>query len=214
MPIGMVPKPHSSNLHLVTDHSTGDHMLNSFIVHTNSSIKLDNLQHFGMILRTVIAEHSRTPTWLFKSDVSAAYCRIPMHPLWQIKQINTFQGQWHVYHNLCLSLPRPLTLHGRCLVIWDGPNTSPLWTIWVMVPMQTSETTTPLWWIGPPTCQKEAGVRQIPRDHWHGCQPYQHDYVYVAKFSQRPYLGQLSLHWYLTVNETSCNWMAEDPGLD
>ena len=100
MLIGVVPKPHSSNLCLVTDHSAGNHALNSFIARTDSSIKLDNLQHFGAILRTVIAEHSHAPMWLFKSDVSATYQRIPMHPLWQIKQINTFQGQWHVDHNL------------------------------------------------------------------------------------------------------------------
>jgi len=50
MLIGVVPKPHSTGLHLITDHSTGDHALNNLITHANSSIKLDNLQHFGMIL--------------------------------------------------------------------------------------------------------------------------------------------------------------------
>jgi len=100
MPIGVVPKPHSTNLRLVTDHSAGDHALNNFITRADSSIKLDNLQHFGSILRAVISEHGRPPSWLFKSDVSAAYRRIPMHPLWQIKQVNTFQGLCFVDQNM------------------------------------------------------------------------------------------------------------------
>lgn len=33
---------------------------------------------------------------LFKSDVSAAYRRLPMHPLWQVKQIITVKGLRHV----------------------------------------------------------------------------------------------------------------------
>ena len=33
---------------------------------------------------------------LFKLDVSAAYQRLPLHPLWQIKQIVTVDDSWHV----------------------------------------------------------------------------------------------------------------------
>ena len=39
---------------------------------------------------------SHTPHWLFKSDVSAAYHCWPMHPLWQLKQIVTIDGEQHV----------------------------------------------------------------------------------------------------------------------
>ena len=38
---------------------------------------------------------------LFKSDVSAAYQRLPLHPLWQIKQIITVDGFQHV--DCCMS---------------------------------------------------------------------------------------------------------------
>jgi len=31
MPNGVIPKPHSSDLRLVTDHSAGEHALNNFI---------------------------------------------------------------------------------------------------------------------------------------------------------------------------------------
>jgi hypothetical protein len=33
---------------------------------------------------------------MFKSDVSAAYRRLPLHPLWQIKQIITVDGIRHI----------------------------------------------------------------------------------------------------------------------
>ena len=36
---------------------------------------------------------------MFKSDVSAAYRRLPLHPLWQIKQIVTIDGIRHVDRN-------------------------------------------------------------------------------------------------------------------
>ena len=100
MPIGVVPKPHSSGLHLVTDNSAGDYVLNSFITCVDASIKLDDLQDFGSILQVVITEHGCTPAWLFKSNVAAAYRCIPMHPLWQIKQVNTFQGLHHINQNM------------------------------------------------------------------------------------------------------------------
>jgi hypothetical protein len=36
---------------------------------------------------------------MFKSDVSQAFHHLPMHPLWQVKQIITFEGQRHVDRN-------------------------------------------------------------------------------------------------------------------
>jgi hypothetical protein len=40
--------------------------------------------------------HPDTALIMFKSDVSAAYRRLPLHPLWQIKQIVTVDGVRHV----------------------------------------------------------------------------------------------------------------------
>ena len=76
IPIGVVPKPHSTNSWLITDHSTGKFALNNFITKVDSTIHLDNLQDFGMALHTVVAHNSHAPAWLFKSDVLAAYCHI------------------------------------------------------------------------------------------------------------------------------------------
>src|SRR5882724_12988904 len=100
MPIGVIPKPCSTDFHLVMDHSAGEFALNNYIAKSDSSIRLDSLQDFGTALRAVIACDGHTSVWLFKSDVSAAYRRIPMHPLWQLKQINTFQGMRHIDRNM------------------------------------------------------------------------------------------------------------------
>jgi hypothetical protein len=40
--------------------------------------------------------HPDTTLILFKSDVSAAYRRLPLHPLWQVKQIVTINKVRHV----------------------------------------------------------------------------------------------------------------------
>src|SRR5882724_13441169 len=100
MPIGVIPKPHSTYFRLVTDHSTRELTLNNYITKADSTIHLDSLQDFGTLLRAAVDRKGHMPAWLFKSDVSAAYRQIPMHPLWQLKQINTFQGLQHVDHNM------------------------------------------------------------------------------------------------------------------
>ena len=109
MSIGVIPKPHLSDLCLVTDHSASKHMLNNFIACTDASIKLDRLQVFGTTLHTVLTCHGHPPAWLFKSEIAAAYHRIPMHLLWKIKQISTFEGLQHVDHNMAFrshTMPR------------------------------------------------------------------------------------------------------------
>jgi len=80
-PIGAVPKPHSTNLHLINDHSAGPHSLNSWIDKSDGHICLDNLHDLGIILRSVSMRVGHPPRWLFKSDVSAVYRHWPMHPL-------------------------------------------------------------------------------------------------------------------------------------
>jgi len=77
IPIGVVPKPHSSDLCLVTDHSAGEHVLNIFITCSDSTIKLDSLQDFRSTLNVILSLHGHPPAWIFKPDVYAAYLHIP-----------------------------------------------------------------------------------------------------------------------------------------
>ena len=98
MPIHAVLKPGSTDLRLVTDHSSGPFSLNSMIQHSDiSGYPLDNLKHLGEILLDLHHKtKSTTPLIVFKSDVSEAYRLLPVHKKWQIKQVNTFDGLRYV----------------------------------------------------------------------------------------------------------------------
>ena len=96
MPIGVVPKPHSDRFRLVVDQSAEPHSQNSMIPKSEASIWLDSMHDLGHILRSVRASHPDQRLVMWKSDVTHAYCLMPMHPLWQIRQVMTINGLHHV----------------------------------------------------------------------------------------------------------------------
>jgi hypothetical protein len=51
--VGVVPKPQSDKFRLVNDLSAGPHAPNSWIAYDDSSVRFDNFQDFGSILRNV-----------------------------------------------------------------------------------------------------------------------------------------------------------------
>jgi hypothetical protein len=86
MPIHAVPKPHSTNLCLVTNHSAGNYSLNSMIKQEDiAGFPLDNMTHLGKMLLRKRKEFPDKKLLLFKSNILDAYRHLPMHPLWQIK---------------------------------------------------------------------------------------------------------------------------------
>jgi hypothetical protein len=58
--------------------------------------KMDTISNLIAALLRYRQKHPNTVLILFKSDVSAAYRRLPLHPLWQIKQIVTIDEDRHV----------------------------------------------------------------------------------------------------------------------
>jgi len=97
MPIYAVPKPNQSDHHLVTDQHYGKYFLNSLIQHDKvTGFPLDNMVHFGEMLMDLDKKGPNKRRVAWKSDVVEAYRILPMHPLWQIKQINTINGKRHV----------------------------------------------------------------------------------------------------------------------
>jgi hypothetical protein len=58
--------------------------------------KMDSISDLIGALLRYRRDHPNTALILFKSDVSAAYRRLPLHPLWQIKQIVTIDQIRHV----------------------------------------------------------------------------------------------------------------------
>lgn len=99
IPLWVVPKPHSDKLHLVVDQSAGNFSPNSFISHEDASVHLDSLCALGATLIQVRVQFGDIPLVLFKTDVSQAYRRLPMHPLWQLHQVVTIDGKHHVDNN-------------------------------------------------------------------------------------------------------------------
>jgi hypothetical protein len=95
-PIGVVPKPHSEKLRMVVDQSAEPFSPNSLIPKSERSVHMDGLHQLGRALRRARAEHPTCGLVLFKSDVSRAYRLIPMHPLWQLRQVATIAGEKHV----------------------------------------------------------------------------------------------------------------------
>jgi hypothetical protein len=61
--------------------------------------KMDSIADLVHALLRYRRSNPNSPLVMFKSDVSAAYRRLPLHPLWQIKQIATIDGVRHVDRN-------------------------------------------------------------------------------------------------------------------
>ncbi|KAJ7191874.1 hypothetical protein GGX14DRAFT_578605 [Mycena pura] len=81
--LGVVPKPQSEKLRMVVDHSFGEFSPNLMIPREAiAGAKLDSLKHLGDRLLELRRRH--------------AYQRLPMHPLWQMKQTVIIDGQRHV----------------------------------------------------------------------------------------------------------------------
>ena len=101
-PVHAVPKPRSQKLRLVNDHSAGTYSLNSMIARGDVvGAKMDSISDLIGALLRYRKKHPKTTLILFKSDVSAAYRRLPLHPLWQVKQIVTIDGVRHVDRCTC-----------------------------------------------------------------------------------------------------------------
>ena len=99
MPIHAVPKPGSAKFRLVTDHSMGMYSLNCMISRDDiAGVTLDNIQDLGRALRFIHQQEPGINLILWKADVSEAYRQMPMHPLWQLKQVVSIGSTRHVDH--------------------------------------------------------------------------------------------------------------------
>jgi hypothetical protein len=102
MPIHAVPKPHSADLRMVNDHSAGPFSLNNMIDHSQvTGFPLDNMRHLGEMLFDIRQKDKDAHLTLWKSDIADAYRLLPMHPLWQVKQVVTVDNERYIDRNLC-----------------------------------------------------------------------------------------------------------------
>ena len=99
MPIYAVPKPHSSDLRLVTDQSYGKYSPNSMIQHDKvTGFPLDNMMNFGEMLIDLERRAPGEEKVAWKSDIAEAYRILPMHKHWQVKQVVRVDDECHVDH--------------------------------------------------------------------------------------------------------------------
>ncbi|KAF8814652.1 hypothetical protein BYT27DRAFT_7081565 [Phlegmacium glaucopus] len=99
IPLWVVPKPHSDKLRLVVDHSTGNYSPNLYISSADAKVHLDTLRALGAALLRARKEHGDRKLTLFKMDVLQAYQRLPVHPLWQLRQVIMIDNLHHVDNN-------------------------------------------------------------------------------------------------------------------
>jgi hypothetical protein len=97
MPIHVIPKPNTVNFRLITNLSAGDFAPNTMIdKSTVTNLPLDTISELGAALIAFRRIHGNVTLVMWKSDVSQAYRRMPMHRRWQMKQIHTIDGERYV----------------------------------------------------------------------------------------------------------------------
>ena len=100
VPLWVIPKRDSDNLRLIVDHSAGNFSPNMYIPGNEGRVHLDSLHQLGTALIKVRQEHgANVELVLFKSDISQAYRRLPVHPLWQLHQVVRIDDGLHVDRN-------------------------------------------------------------------------------------------------------------------
>ncbi|CAA7269722.1 unnamed protein product [Cyclocybe aegerita] len=123
VPVTIATKAHSEKLRLCVNHSAEPAARNSLIPKCHVSVPLDNLHDLSRALcnaRASLGPDSRIVLW--KSNVKRAYRCIPMHPLWQIKQVVKLDGSFNVDRNNNFGSRAGGSLWGRVfsLVLWIG----------------------------------------------------------------------------------------------
>ncbi|KIY61573.1 hypothetical protein CYLTODRAFT_477608 [Cylindrobasidium torrendii FP15055 ss-10] len=81
---------HAVHHRLVSHHSAGPFCQNSMIDRTETAgPRMDTLHQFVPMLRAFKRRNPGKEAVLWKSDMAGAFRTLPMHPLWQIKQVMT-----------------------------------------------------------------------------------------------------------------------------
>lgn len=83
----------------MTDHSAGMYSLNRMISQDDiAGVTLENVQDLGRALQFIHQQEPGISLILWQADVSEAYRQMPMHPLWQLKQVVSIGSTRHVDH--------------------------------------------------------------------------------------------------------------------
>jgi hypothetical protein len=70
---------------VITDHSASG--LNDGIPREEAKVKYDDMRAFGGCLHRALLDNPGKRLTLFKSDIASAFLNLPVHPIWQLRQI-------------------------------------------------------------------------------------------------------------------------------
>src|SRR5258708_25186035 len=113
-PVFTMPKKGSMKLCLVNDHSSGLNSLNSLIPTEGGFVVLNNLSNLGANIHAIMHKSlGLRPKLIWKSDVSQAYRRLPMHPCWQVHQVTLINSNYHI--DCCAVFRNCASSHLWCL---------------------------------------------------------------------------------------------------
>jgi hypothetical protein len=83
---------------IITDHAGSG--LNNGISKENSKVKYDDMHPFGQALRRARSDNPAVDLILYKSDVAAAFLNLPAHPIWQLRQVVSVDGDRYIVRRL------------------------------------------------------------------------------------------------------------------
>lgn len=79
---------------IVTDYSASH--LNNDIPQEQARFRYDNMGDFGQALHNRRQSDPAATLTLYKSDIASTFLNLPAHPIWQLHQVVTVDGQFHI----------------------------------------------------------------------------------------------------------------------
>jgi hypothetical protein len=105
---------------VITDHSASG--LNDGIPRDEARVKYDDMRAFGGCLHRALLDNPGKRLTLFKSDIASAFLNLPVHPIWQLRQLVRVDDILHLVRRFifgCRAAPRCFCcLSG--LICWLG----------------------------------------------------------------------------------------------
>ena len=79
---------------VITDHAGSG--LNNGILKEDGRVIYDNMHPFGQVLHQARHNNPAIDLILYKSNVAMAFLNLPTHPIWQLHQFFTVDGQKYI----------------------------------------------------------------------------------------------------------------------
>jgi hypothetical protein len=82
---------------VITDHTASG--LNDGILKEDAKVKYDDMRAFGGCLHRAVLDNPSKHLTLLKSDIASAFLNLPVHPIWQLRQLVRVDGILYLGHH-------------------------------------------------------------------------------------------------------------------